>query len=93
MFFYPGGKIPFKLTAQLIPAAIIFVYETWFYFIDTGENKTVIRNVFSDPASQPVTLLVIAGVLVLLFQYALLLRLELGFIKSRKHGNLFIFPA
>jgi AraC-like DNA-binding protein len=84
MFFYPGGKIPLRLTAQLIPAAIIFMYETWFYFINTGENKAVIRSVFSDPTNQPVTLLVILGVLVLLIQYGMLLRLELGFIKHNK---------
>jgi AraC-like DNA-binding protein len=84
MFFYPGGKIPLRLTAQLIPAVIIFMYETWFYFIDTGENKAIIHNVFSDPTNQPVTILIVAGVLVLLLQHAMLLRLELGFVKSNK---------
>jgi AraC-like DNA-binding protein len=67
---------------QMIPAAIILVGETWFYFFDTGANKAAIVNIFSDPTGNPVTLLLVAGVLVLLVQYVLLLRLEAGFVKS-----------
>ena len=39
MFFYPGGKIPLRLILQMLPAAIIFAGETWFYFFNTVENK------------------------------------------------------
>jgi len=84
MFFYPGGKIPLRLILQMIPAAIILAGETWFYFIDTGENKAVLSNIFNDPAGNPVTLLIMAGVLFLLVQYVLLLRLEVGFINDDK---------
>ena len=80
MFFYPGGKIPLRLILQMTPAAIILVAETWFYFIDTGANKAVVISIFADPTGNPITLVFVAGVLVLLVQYVLLLRLESGFI-------------
>ena len=38
MFIYPGGKIPRRMLAQLIPAALVLAYETWFYFfISSGD--------------------------------------------------------
>jgi AraC-like DNA-binding protein len=85
MFFYPGSRIPLRLILQMAPAAIILAGETWFYFIDTGQNKAALSNLFANPANNPVTLLLVAGVLVLLFQYVLLLRLDSGFINS---GNI-----
>jgi AraC-like DNA-binding protein len=83
MFFYPGGKIPLRLVLQMVPAALILVGETWFYFIDTGRNKAAISNIFTDPTGNPVTLLIVAGVIVLLVQYVLLLRLEWQFVKIK----------
>jgi len=84
MFFYPGSRIPLRLILQMVPAAIILAGETWFYFIDTGQNKAALSNLFANPANNPITLLLVAGVLVLLFQYVLLLRLESGFINHDK---------
>jgi AraC-like DNA-binding protein len=85
MFYYPGGKIPLRLILQMMPAAIILAGETWFYFFDTAVNKAVISSVFINPLSSPATLLLVAGVLLLLIQYILLLRLDSGFINS---GNI-----
>jgi AraC-like DNA-binding protein len=82
MFFYPGSRIPLRLILQMVPAAIILAGETWFYFIDTGQNKAALSSLFANPANNPVTLLLVAGVLVLLFQYVLLLRLESGFLNN-----------
>ena len=84
MFFYPGSRIPLRLILQMVPAASILAGETWFYFIDTGQNKAALSNLFVNPANNPVTLLLVAGFLVLLFQYVLLLRLESGFINNDK---------
>jgi AraC-like DNA-binding protein len=84
MFFYPGSRIPLRLILQMVPAAIILAGETWFYFIDTGQNKAALSSLFANPANNPVTLLLVAGVLVLLFQYVLLLRLESGFLNNHK---------
>jgi hypothetical protein len=80
MFFYPGGKIPLRLILQMVPAAIVLVAETWFYFFDTGQNKAAVISIFADPTGNPVTLLIVAGIIVLLVQYVLLMRLESGFI-------------
>ena len=82
MFFYPGSRIPLRLILQMVPAAIILAGETWFYFFDTAANKAIISSVFINPLSSPVTLLLGAGVLLLLVQYVLLLRLDSGFINS-----------
>jgi len=84
MFFYPGGKVPLRLILQMMPAAIILAGETWFYFIDTGENKAVLTNIFNNPTGNPITLLIAAGFLVLLIQYILLMRLEWGFVNNDK---------
>ena len=46
MFLYPGKKIPLRVQVQLVPAAIILVWETWFYFFNSRENLSALRNVF-----------------------------------------------
>ena len=84
IFLYPGRKIPLRIKAQLIPAAIIFLWETWFYFLTPDENLPVLQNVFSNPAHSPVTYLIAAGVIVSLIQYGMLLRLETGFTGGKE---------
>ena len=82
MFIYPGGKIPRRMLAQLIPAALVLAYETWFYFFSSGDRAAVLRSVFSAPLEQPVTIVLLIGLLVLEVHYFLLARLELGYVKS-----------
>jgi len=79
MFLYPDKEIPTRVKMQLIPAAIILVWETWFYFFNSRENLTVLRTIFSDPTRSLVTYVILVGVLVSLLQYGMLLRLELSF--------------
>jgi AraC-like DNA-binding protein len=82
MFFYPGGKIPVHMKVQLFPAAVVLAFETWFYFGRFEESQSIIRMIFENPTHHPVYLVILAGVLFLLVQYALLLRLELSFLSS-----------
>jgi AraC-like DNA-binding protein len=84
MFLYPGKKIPLRIQVQLIPAAIILAWETWFYFFNPQENLSALRSVFSDPAHSLVTYLIAAGVIVSLVQYGMLLRLEIGFTGGKE---------
>jgi AraC-like DNA-binding protein len=79
MFLYPDRKVPMRIKLQLVPAAIILVWETWFYFFNHQTNLTAMRTVFEDPLHSWVTYLIVAGVFVSLIQYGMLLRLEMGF--------------
>ena len=79
MFLYPGKQPPSWVKAQLIPAAIIFVWETWFYFFNPIESGAAIRSLFVDPALSSIRYFVVAGFAVALIQYLILLRLEIGF--------------
>jgi AraC-like DNA-binding protein len=83
MFFYPEGKIPTWIKIQILPALIIFVGETWFYFVKQAQSQAVIRDVFNNPTQYAATYIVLAGVVVSLIQYGMLLRLETGFIQSK----------
>jgi AraC-like DNA-binding protein len=84
MFIYPGGRIPRRVVAQLVPAALVLAYETWFYFFSSGDRAEVLRGVFSHPMDQPVTIVLLIGLLILEVQYFLLVRLEAGYIQSSK---------
>jgi len=84
MLLNPGRKIPWQVKAQLIPAAIIFAWETWFYYFKPLKNLEAIRSVFSDPSHSLITYIIAAGVVVSLTQYILLLRMELGFIHKKE---------
>jgi AraC-like DNA-binding protein len=84
MFIYPGGKIPRRVVAQLVPAALVLAYETWFYFFSSGDRSVVLQGVFTHPLEQPVTIVLLIGLLVLEVQYFLLVRLESGYIQSSK---------
>lgn len=84
-FLIPGGKIPLQVKIQLIPPALIFLGETWFYFFFPGETQVVLRSLFDQPIQHSVTLVLGIGVLYLLVQFVMLLRLELGFITSENH--------
>jgi AraC-like DNA-binding protein len=84
MFIYPGGKIPTWLKLSLVPAVLVLIGETWFHFIAPGDKGAILQSVFDSPLSQPVTAVLAIGVLILLFQYFLLLRLEAGFMKSSR---------
>lgn len=81
-FLFPGGSIPLRVKAQLIPAAVIFLGETWFYFFNASESQSLMRSLFENPGAYPITLVVILGVLFLIVQFILLLRLEFSFIRS-----------
>lgn len=83
-FFYPEEEIPLRLKMQLIPAVIVLIGETWFYFFNPSDSQTVIQSVFSNPTQHFVTYIILAGVIVSLIQYILLLRLEIGFIRMKK---------
>jgi AraC-like DNA-binding protein len=76
-FFYPEGKIPPRVLAQLLPAGLIFLLETWFHFF--ADSHTAIRELFAAPLEHAATYVILAGVLVALIQYGFLLRLEIGF--------------
>jgi len=84
MFFYPGGKIPARITGQILPAALVFVGETWFYFVNQPQSQAVMRDIFSHPAQHAAAYVALFGVIVALVQYGMLLRLETGFIASQQ---------
>lgn len=76
-FFYPEGKIPPSVLAQLLPAGLIFLLESGFYLF--ADSQTAVREVFAAPLQHAVTYIILAGVLVAIIQYGFLLRLEIGF--------------
>ncbi len=85
MFLYPGKKIPLRIQAQLVPAALILAWETWFYFFNPRENLPALQNVFSHPAGSLVSYVIAVGVLVTLLQYGMLLRLEIGSTSDKQN--------
>ncbi len=84
MFLYPVGKVPLLIRLQLIPAAAVLALETWFYFISGLDSKAVMCTIFNNPMEQPITILIAFAMLVMLVQYMLVLRLELGYVKNNK---------
>lgn len=84
MFFYPGGKIPSRFLAQLVPAALVLALETWFYFAGPGRKPGEMAALFADPLVHPASAVLLVGLVVVLVQYVQLLRLELGFRNSQK---------
>ena len=82
MFFYPGGQIPTRIKIQILPAVVVFLGETWFYFVNQAQSQAVIRDVFSNPTQYAASYLILAGVIVALIQYGMLLRLETRFVNS-----------
>lgn len=82
-FFYPAGRIPLRVRLQLVPAGLVFLAETWFHLFNPAHSQAVVRSVFDHPLHYPVTYVVLAGVLILLGQYLLLLRLEFGFAHQK----------
>ena len=84
MFFYPGGKIPARIKWQILPAALVFLGETWFYFVNPSQSQAVMRDVFANPTDHTATYFVLFGVIVALVQYGMLLRLETGFLASKQ---------
>lgn len=82
MFFYPGGQIPSRIKIQILPAVVVFLGETWFYFVNQAQSQAVIRDVFSKPTQYAASYLILAGVIVALIQYGMLLRLETRFVNS-----------
>lgn len=84
MFLYPGQKIPWRVKAQLIPAAVILTWETWFYFLAPRTNPTSLVNVFSTPAQSLASIIIAVGVLVSVIQYGMILRMEIGYASGGK---------
>lgn len=82
-FFYPGGKIPARVTIQILPAALVFIGETWFYFVNQAQSQAVIRDVFTNPTRYAASYIVLAGAIVSLIQFGMLLRLETGFSQNK----------
>ncbi len=76
-FFYPEGKIPGRVIAQIVPAGLVLLGETWFYFF--SDSQALVRDLFAHPAQFAASYVILLGVVVALIQYALLLRLEIGF--------------
>ena len=93
MFLYPGRKIPLQVKAQLVPPAVIFVWETWFYFLNSRTSQAVIRDLFSHPIHYLITFVIAAGVLVSLVQYVMLLRLEISCIKRKEAREPVLFSS
>lgn len=87
MLLVPGGRIPRKVIIQLIPAGIIFVWETSIYFFNTNNSQTMMRNFFEKPTAFLITYVIVIGVVVSLIQYWQVLRLEFGFIKRKETRN------
>lgn len=83
MFLYPGKKVPLLVKAQIIPAAIIWVWETWFYFINHNASQTVI-TMFDNPSRYLITYLIAVGVIVSFVQYMMLLWLQIGFLSKKE---------
>lgn len=83
MFFYPGGQIPMRIKVQILPAVLVFIGETWFYFVNQAQSQAVIRDVFTNPTRYAASYIVLAGVVVTLVQYGMLLRLETGFVQNK----------
>ena len=83
MFFFPRGETPTRTKLQLIPPAIIFLWETWFYFINPADTSSIIQDIFIHPSNYWITYVIVLGIIVSLIQNGLLLRLELGFIRKK----------
>lgn len=81
-FFYPGGRIPARITWQIFPAVLVFIGETWFYFVNQAQSQAMIRGVFSNPTQYAAVYVILTGVLVALIQYGMLLRLETRFLSN-----------
>jgi len=82
MFLYPGGEIPARIKTQMIPAGVVLVGETWFYLFNSDKSREWVSAIFARPTAHPATLVIAAGVAFMFYQFFLLLRLELGFIRS-----------
>jgi len=76
-FFYPEDKIPPRVLAQIVPAGLVLIGETWFYFFN--DSQSIIQDLFAHPAQFAASYVILTGVVMALIQYALLLRLEIGF--------------
>jgi AraC-like DNA-binding protein len=76
-FFYPEGKIPPRVLVQILPAGLVFLLESWFYFFT--DSQTAMQELFAAPLDHAATYVILVGVLVALIQYGFLLRLEIGF--------------
>jgi AraC-like DNA-binding protein len=86
IFFYGGGKVPLRQIAQLIPAGLILLVETWFYFLGPGSAPAEMQRIFAAPLRHPASLLVFTGEVVLLGQFARLLALEWKFVNGKLRG-------
>lgn len=84
MFFYPGGKIPARIKWQILPAVLVFLGETWFYFVNQAQSQVVMRAMFSHPTQYTASYVVLIGVIAALIQYGMLLRLETRFLTSQQ---------
>lgn len=76
-FFYPEGKIPPRVLAQIVPAGLIFLLESWFYFFT--DSQAAVHALFAAPLEHAASYVILTGVLVTLIQYGFLLQLEIGF--------------
>lgn len=82
MFLYPGGEIPARVKMQMIPAGLVLVGETWFYLFNAQKSGEWVGAIFARPTAHMATLFIAAGVVYMLYQFFMLLRLELGFVRS-----------
>jgi hypothetical protein len=48
-FFYPEGKIPPRVLAQILLAGLVFLLESWFHFFT--DSQTTVRTLFANPTS------------------------------------------
>lgn len=84
LFLYPGKRIPARVMVQMVPAVVVLGWETWFYLFSGFDNPEMMSQVFSAPARYLFSYLIIAGAIVSLIQYALLLKMELGFVSVKE---------
>ncbi|MCU0484863.1 MAG: AraC family transcriptional regulator [Anaerolineales bacterium] len=80
LLLYPGKPIPLQVIVQMVPAALVFGLETWFYFFSSAAVPEFINGVFTAPPEYIISYLVLTGTVVYLIQYGLLLKMEFAFI-------------
>lgn len=86
LLLYPGKSIPWRVLAQMLPAALVLAWETWFYFFSGAASPERIGQVLADPPQYAISYLVLAGAGAALVQYGLVLKMQFGFA-SRKESR------
>jgi len=84
LLLYPGKPISGRVIVQILPAILVFGWETWFYFFSGAATPAMISSVFAAPSEYLISYLILAGAIVYLIQYGLLLKMESGFVSIKE---------